>query len=66
MWFNDFPNEFSVEYTSGDVTKSQPDELRDTEAKEETKSGESKYGLSKPQRRRIRGKIINGQGWWAT
>jgi len=55
-------DEFSVEYTSGNVTKSQPREPSGTEAKEETESGGLKYRLSKPQRRIIRGKIIHDQG----
>lgn len=55
-------DEFSVEYTPGNVTKSQSGEASGTEAKEETESGGPKYGLSKPQRRRIRGKIIHDQG----
>ena len=58
----DDKDEFSVEYASTDVTKTEPDELGATEEKEETESGGPKYGLSKPQRRLIRGKIIHDQG----
>jgi len=54
--------EFSVEYTSGDVTESLPDEPSGIEVEKETETGELKYGLSKPQRHRIRGKIIHDQG----
>ena len=49
----------SAEYASGDVTEAPPDELGDTESKNETESGETEYGLAKPRRRRIRGKIIH-------
>lgn len=52
----------SAEYASGDVTESLPDEPGDTESKNETEPGEATYGLAKPQRRRIRGKIIHGEG----
>ncbi len=52
--------DFSDEYVSADVTEfPQPKESDEPDKKEETEFLGPKYGLSKPQRNKIRGKIIH-------
>ena len=51
--------DFSEEYVSDGGTKApSPEELEDRDKKKETESKGPKYGLSKPERHKIRGKII--------
>ena len=54
-------DDFSKEYVSDSVTQAPPsEELNDKSGrKKETESGGPKYGLSKPQRHKIRRKITH-------
>ena len=55
--------DFSEEYLPAGGTQSPPpEELNDLYKKKETEAGGPKYGLSKPQRHKIRGKITNDKG----
>ena len=55
-------DDFSEEYVPASGTQSPPPEELSDLGKKETESGGPKYGLSKPQRHKIRGKITHDQG----
>lgn len=55
-------DDFLEEYVPASGTQSPPPEELSDPGKKETESSGPKYGLSKPQRHKIRGKIIHDQG----